>query len=189
MKRIFLLCIVLLISSGCLYFDYAVDRESMDLPYETYYPTERGKRYDFHTVLYSESENEEEPIDYSSFAIYLTHLNRNFKGENKGDYTSRLSFQNVKDTDVKVDYSTIRLIHKDANGNIIPEISSSSTYENKEYVNHMYAKVYDKNKLTNLITEYVYVEIESKGKRKVVEFTFPIKKKYHYSFWDVMMGV
>ena len=189
MKKILILLLLTLLGSGCFYYDYAVDREKKELPYKTYYYKERGQKYDFHTVLYSKSGRLEDSINFTDFTIYITHLKFELSGKYKNNYLSILSFENTNDSDVTIDTSSIKLIHKDSNGKLIEPTDSFSTFENNELLNHKYVRIYDSSKLDDFLTEYVYLIMEINDKKKILEFSFPVEKRYHYSFWDVLMGI
>ena len=55
-------------------YDYAVDRNAVSLECGSYYYGERGKRYDFDTVLYTTQDCGKQFLNYPSPTIHISHL-------------------------------------------------------------------------------------------------------------------
>lgn len=83
-------------------------------------------------------------------------------------------------------------MHKDKEGNVIKYNKIEHDLDRKptgEYRRHYYRKIYDSSNLPKEITEYINVEVVIDGKKEQIEYTLPIIKRLHYTWWDVMMGV
>ncbi|MCP4260818.1 MAG: hypothetical protein GY774_25320 [Planctomycetes bacterium] len=175
------------------YYDYAVNRETTSLPYRTYYYSDRNNKNDFSTVLFSLQNTQDEFINYSKFTVYLDHLHKPYTKNAKGVYTSEIHFQNfTSDDDIKINIESIKLIHKTKKGTLIPAFRTVKLFTpntKTKYQSRLYRKYYNMNDLPNKIIEYVYVEVLINNEPKIIEFSFPIEKKYHYSAFDIAMGV
>lgn len=186
------LCSFLL--SGCLFYDYGVDKSKTELPYRTYYYGEKDKKYDFTTVLYSTEKEPRGAYNYIDFNVSISHMNKeHHQNKNYGKYISEIMFSEfTTEDDIQLVPESIVLIHKDKNGNVIPHEDIEHDLNRKpvnKYRRHYYRKVYDPSKLPDEISEDIYLEVIIKGVRKKIEYHLPIEKALHYTWWDVMMGI
>jgi hypothetical protein len=85
-----------------------------------------------------------------------------------------------------------KILHMDSEGNVIKHKGIEHNFNKKPYYKHFgyyYTKIYEPNKLPDKINEYVSFEIIKDGVSRRYEYSFPIEKVLHYTFWDIMMGV
>jgi len=189
----FVLTVVFVWKSFFCTYDYAVNKEKTSLPYRTYYYYDRNKKFDFSTVLFSLQNTQKDFVNYSKFTIYLSHLHKPYFKNAKGVYVSEIHFQDfTSDDDIQINTESIQLLYKTKDGQVIPSIRTEKIFipnTKSKYQSRLFRKYYDINDLPKKVIEYVYIKILIDGKSKIIEFTFPVEKAYHYSVWDVMMGV
>ncbi|MCP4613993.1 MAG: hypothetical protein GY845_35350 [Planctomycetes bacterium] len=192
---LFVFTVVFVWKSYFCYYNYAVNTEETSLPYRTYYyfDYERNKEFDFSTVLFSLQNTQKDFTNYSSFTVYLSHLHRPYNKNTKGVYVSEIHFQNFSsDDDIQINVESIKLLYKTKDGEVIPSIRTEKDFipnTKSKGQSRLFSKYYDINCMPNKVIEYVYIEVLIDGKSKIIEFTFPVEKTYHYSAFDVAMGV
>lgn len=95
--------------SGCLYFDYGVDKDKTDLPYRTYYYGEKDKKHDFTTVLFSVVPKPQGTFNYNDFNISISHMYKEKRGNsNKGKYISEIHFSDfTTEDDIEIKVNSI----------------------------------------------------------------------------------
>ena len=172
------------------YNDYAVDREKNNLPYRTYYYNDISKKYDFYRVLFS-TKKESDFVNYTGVTVVVS-LKTAFREETKNNYVATLNFESSSDHTIKILFNSIVLEYRSKDGRVIPYVSLENDVSSEsinKYNNEYYKKVYDKSTLPDEVEEYVYAEVVVDGELKIIESTLPLKKVFHYSWFDVMMGV
>jgi hypothetical protein len=177
-----------------LFYDYGVDKTTTELPYRTYYYSEKDKKYDFTTVLYSIEKGPKGAYNYNDFNVTISHMYKEtHQKEYKGRYISKINFSDfTTDDDIKLVPNSIVLVHKDKNGNKIQYEEYNHDLDRipeGKYRNHYYQQIYDPSVLPSEISEYISLEVFINGDKKKIEYNLPIKKALHYTWWDVMMGV
>ena len=168
------------------YNDYAVDRETNQLPYRTYYYDDMSKKYDFYRVLFS-TQKETKFVNYTGFTV-MSNLETDFREEYKNKYIATLNFESLSEHTIQILPNTIVLEYRSKDGTVIPYDSLDKDVSS-ELIHKHYKKVYDKSTLPDKVEEYVYVEVVVDGELKIIESTLPLEKVFHYSWFDVMMGV
>ena len=190
---VFVLTVVFVWKSYFCYYNYAVNTEETSLPYRTYYYYEKNKKFDFSTVLFSLQNTQKDSTNYSKFTVYLSHLHKPYNKNAKGVYVSEIHFQNfTSDDDIQINVDSIKMLYTTKDGKVIPSIRTEKNFipnTQSKYQSRSLRKYYNINNLPNKVIEYVYIEVLIDGKSKIIEFTFPVEKAYHYSAFDVAMGV
>lgn len=189
----FLPAIVCLFMSGCLYYDYGVDKSVTKLPHRSYYYRDKDRKIDFVTVLYTLDEELAGP-NYTEFTVRITHMQKErFRKKHKGKYLSTIVFGDFTTEDaVRIIPESVRLVHKTRQGKTIPPEKTEYDFSHDPGVkhrSHYYRKVYDPSRLPDELIEFVFLEVLVDGEKKTIEYEFPIKKELHYTCWDVIMGV
>lgn len=192
-RPFFITVLLAVFLSGCLYYDYGVDKQENKLPYRTYYHNEKDLKYDFETVLYAAAQEPKGP-NYAGFTIRIAHLRKeNKRSSDKGKYVSTIWFSDFSaDDDIQLIPESIILVHKDNAGEVIQPESVRYDFSQppeKKYRSHFYQAIYDPKKLTEEVKESVSLEIVIDGQKKKIKYEFPIEKVLHYTLWDMMMGV
>ena len=175
---------------GCGHYNYAVKREVSPIPYKNKYDNDDNNEYEFYSTLYKVN-----PEKQYGDLIEITHLNdvyNHHHGTPESTWrTSRLSFNLSKNSGVEVIPESVVLQHySESNERFMPtKIEStvskcSGSVGCREYIVLHYEKGMPKRLL-----EKVSFRIIVNGKEKLISYTIPLEYKYHYSFWDVMMGV
>jgi len=181
---------LLIVPFAIRYNDYAVDRETNHLPYRTYYYDDISRQYDFYRVLFS-TPQETDFVNYRGFTV-LSNLETDFRDEYKNKYIATLNFESSSEHTIQILPNTIVLEYRSKDGTVIPydslenDVSAESI---SKYNNEYYKKIYDKSRLPDEVEEYVYAEVLVDGELKIIESTLPLEKVFHYSWFDVMMGV
>lgn len=176
--------------AGCGHYNYAVKRDGSPIPFENQYDDDDNDEYEFYSTLFKVDPNKQ----YGDL-IEITHLADVYNHHHgTPEYTwrkSRLSFNLSKESGVEVMPESIILEHySESNERLSPtKVEStvskcSDTVGCREYIVLHYEKGIPKN-----LVENVSFKIVVNGKEKVISYTIPLEYKYHYSFWDVMMGV
>jgi len=189
-----ILCILILFAgsiSGCTTDNYAINTNTTDLEYRTYYYGDKDREFDFHTVLYSHKGKIDNFTNYIGFVVRIDHLHRDYHARNSEYLYSKIRFQGIRDVDLKINYSSIKISHTDSNGNIIPSlrINSGENSNNKSDYASVYSTVYSTIDFPEKVTEHIYVEFTVNEKKVIIETAYPIEKVPHYSTWDALMGV
>ncbi len=191
MKVRAILTIVFSISlTGCGHYNYAVKREGSPIPYKNQYDDDDNEKYEFYSTLYKYDLK----MKYSDL-VEITHLNDVYNhhyGTPESTWKkSRLSFSFSKESGIKIIPESVVLEHYSLEDQIFSPLKVESTLEKcqgtvgcREYLVLYYEKGMPKH-----LIEKVSFKIEVNGKEQQVSYTIPLEHMYHYSFWDVMMGV
>lgn len=181
---------LLLFLSGCGHYNYGVKRDSSPVPYKNLYDGDDHEQYEFHSTLFKFDNNRK----YSDY-VEITHLNDvyNFHESTpeKTWRSSNLNFNIGEKLGIEVLTSTVKLQHFYESGELIKPsevLSTISSCENTKGCNAFLMLRYN-DELPERITERVSFTLVINGKEKHINYTIPLEYKYHYSFWDVMMGV
>lgn len=200
------LCVFLLLSTtGCFYYDYATNKNNPKLIYGSVYKNyDDNGDYEFTSYLYKMKD------ENIFIEITLSHLKKEFN-KNKNEYVSRLIIKSIgSDKEIRIDIKSLKLMHytnnvklnciddrfnyhyRKSNDEVIDFSEMPSTIvmnpENKWSGLH-HVKTYLMDKKPKTIAEKVYIELIIDGKEHIIDFDFELKYKYHYSTFDVMMGV
>jgi hypothetical protein len=190
---IILIAAALIGGRGCLFYDYGVDRNKVELDYPAYYFHGRSNDIIFYPVLYSEQKELGSSRNYTKFTVYTNNIQKGLVGSDKGSWVSSLNFSlGSKESEIKILADTVKIVHKDGNGSLIPEIKESNNINeciSKGWHECTYSKMYGQKTLPKVIHQYISFEVVVNGRKIKIEKTYPIELKYHYSRWDVMMGV
>lgn len=191
---VLLVILIIGVSTLNVTYDYAVDRRTTSLPYRTYYSTEDGRDYDFHTVVFTLMGDMKGIHNYGTFTVYVSHPHLVLPHrEGPGDYAAEIVFSDfTTDDPIELVPDSVNLFLHGKEGQVIPHLSLVNQLADKpqgKYRNHRYRKVYDSKHLPDEITEEITFEVIIGGERKKVEYRLPLKKVRHYSGWDVLMGI
>jgi len=181
---------LLIVPFAIRYNDYAVDREQNHLPYRTYYYGDISRQYDFYRVLFS-TQQETDFVNYRGFTVF-SNLETDFREAYKNKYIATLNFESSDEHTIQILPNTIVLEYRSKEGTVIPYDSLENDLSAEpisKYNNEYYKKIYDKSRLPDEVEEYVYAEVMVDGELKIIESTLPLEKVFHYSWFDVMMGV
>lgn len=189
LRRI-LIILVALSLVGCGHYNYAVKRAGSPIPYKNQYDNDDGSDYEFYSTLYKVNQEKQ----YSDL-VEITHLNdvyNHHHGTPESTWRkSRLGFNLSKDSGVEIVPESVILEHySESNERFMPSkvestISKcSGTIGCRGYIVLHYEKGMPKRLL-----EKVSFKLIVNGKEEIISYTIPLEYKYHYSFWNVMMGV
>lgn len=187
--RLFIIFTIFLVS-GCGHYNYGVEREFSPIPYKNLYEGDDLEKYEFHSTLF-QFDVKKEYADY----IELTHLNDVYNyHENTPEETWRssvMSFNIRKNTGVKVLPETVKLQHFYTSGKLIQPnevLSTLNKCKDTQGCNAHLTLRYNEE-LPEKIIEKVSFTLIVNGKEQHLKYMIPLEFKYHYSFWDVLMGV
>ncbi len=175
--------------TGCMTYDYAVNKSNTDLQYRTYYYGDKNKNYDFYTVLYSRVGDIGKSINYNDFTVYIAHMHYKHLYEYKGLYVSEITFEHKDKAAVIIDYASIKLVHSSINGKSIKPLRIESGENNSNKYRSSYKLIFDPKTVPDQLNESIYVEMVVNGEQAVINKKFKIEKTLYYTFWDVLMGV
>lgn len=181
--------LIITLITGCNTYDYAVDKSKTDLAYRTYYYGDKNREFDFYTVLYFRVGEIGTAINYFDFNVHIAHMLYKHQHKYQGLYVSELVFDQMNKAKVIIDYSSLKLTHRDSSGNIIIPVKTESSPSHSNSHRNSYKLIYNPDTLPDLITESIYVELSVNGKHVVINASLPIEKTRHYSYWDMLMGV
>ena len=191
MKARAVLAIVITFSLvGCGHYNYAVKLEGSPIPYKNQYDNDDADKYEFYSTLYKVNLSTRH-----SDLVEITHLNdvyNHHHGTPESTWRkSRLSFNLGKDTGVELIPESVVLEHySESNQRLSPSKVESTLSKCSGSIGcreHLVLH-YEKG-LPKRIIEKVSFKIIVNGKEEIILYTIPLEYKYHYSFWDVMMGV
>jgi hypothetical protein len=176
--------------AGCGHYNYAVNKVGSPIPYINQYDGDDTQEYEFYSTLYKVN-----PDKRHSDFIEITHLNdvyNHHHGTPESTWRiSRLSFNLSKGSGIELVPDSVILEHYSKAGDLYKPSTVKSTLSKctgtvgcREYLVLHYAEVLPKE-LIEIISFKVFVH----GEEKHISYTIPLEYKYHYSFWDVMMGV
>lgn len=188
MKKFCLLFLLSLNLTGCLYYDYAVDKTKINLPYRTYYYDDSidHPNHDFTTVLYSQDLDHSD-FNYSDFTVYIEHLQKPSQHD-KAERFSRICFEQYDKTSLTLLH--INLSYKNSDGHMVKPLEQHDIQGfDKELVECFYQVYADDEQLTDKMSETVTLTMQIDGKKIAIHQTYPIRKALHYTFWDIMLGV
>jgi len=179
---------VMLLLSRCLYFDYGVRADHPSVRYPSRYGGTEDDDHQFYTTLYRMYDT----TTGNKMEIEVQHLAREGR---RGLYESRVTVLYLGPSRrLHVRPGSVRLEHRTRDGVLLrPRESRSdlgrclertSTPACTETFSHFYGRP-----STLRLEERVYVEYELDGTVYAVDTTFPLEYRYHYSWWDVMLGV
>jgi len=187
--KILLVLLLTTLLSGCMTYNYAVNKSNADLQYRTYYNGDKDKDYDFYTVLYSRVGDIGESINYTDFTVYISHMNYKRRNKYKDLYVSEIIFDNKDKAAVIIDYASIKLVHSSIDGKLIKPLRVEPGKNNGNKYRSSYKLIFDPKTLPDQLSESIYVEMVVNGEQTIINKTFKIEKTLHYTFWDVLMGV
>lgn len=179
--------------SGCLYYDYGVDKGDYELPYRSYYYYDKDRKIDFVTVLYT-LDKELEGANYTKFTVRIAHMEKeNFREINKGKYISTIYFSDFTSEDnIQIIPESIKLVHKTLDGRVINCEKMQSDFSQRtdvKYRSYYFRKVYNPDELPKEMIECIFFEVVVDGITEKIEYELPIKKALHYTYWDVMSSI
>ena len=186
MKKFFLLIIVGLFFSGCMYYNYGVDAKNQNIKYETRYDSVKGNKYQFATTLLNS------PNVGSGLYIEIRHLYKPYNKRDK-EFISAIEFNTHNLTEgTVVEIRSIDLSHRTSDGKkIIAENAVGDVpkkiHGGKEDGVFYYKKIYSKNLPKNIIENISIIIKDEEGEYKI-DYEFPLKYELEYTFWDVMLS-
>lgn len=172
------------------YYDYGIDKHKIDLPYPSYFH-EDNLQHDFSTVLHTRTG---EFSRQSDTLIYMQHMDSPLSGrlKNENVRVSKVIFNNYKSSISSVE--KIMLEHRTSEGRLIPPQGSNweefqSCIKAAKHTSCHYEQIYSVSELPDDMIENVLIDFTVDGKKRHISKTYPIERAYHFSFWDIMMGV
>lgn len=174
--------------TGCLYYDYAVDKTQITLPYRTYYYYDSIDHLDndFTTVLYSKDLDHSD-FNYTDFTVYINHLQQDSREAND-QRISEICFSNYDKTSLSL--LTIDLSYKNSADQIVKPLKQHDIQGFDKNLVECFRQIYtDDAQLTNKMSETINLTMRVDGKIIQIHQTYPIRKALHYTFWDIAMGV
>lgn len=181
-----LLVAVLLLLSRCMYYDYAVRVDHPSVRYPSRYAGTQGDEFQFYTTVHR--------VDAPSggrIEIEVQHLARE---PYKELYESRITVHYVGPSRrLQVRPESVRLEHRTRSGKLLEPSKSSSDLgscarQTTPGCQEAFSQLYRRPRSRRL-RERVYLEYEMDGQRHVIDSSFPLEYRYHYSWWDVMRGI
>jgi hypothetical protein len=176
--------------TGCGHYNYAVKKEGSPIPFENQYEGDDAQDYEFYSTLYKVN-----PKRKYSDLIEITHLSdvyNHHHGTPESTWRkSSLSFQLSKEAGIELIPESVVLEHYSESGKIyLPSKIESTLSKCSATIGCRESLVlhYESGMPKKLI-EKVTFKIVVNGKEEVISYTIPLVYKFHYSFWDVMMGV
>ncbi|MGY0588251.1 MAG: hypothetical protein ACW7DY_21405 [Paraglaciecola chathamensis] len=175
---------------GCGHYNYAVKRDGSLIPYKNQYDGDENQEYEFYSTLYKVNSDKK----YSDL-VEITHLNDVYNHRHGTPETtwrkSRLSFNLSKNSGVKLILGSVVLEHYSESGHKYKPSKVESTLSKCTKVNgcREYLVLHYEEGMPKKIIEMVSFTVVLQGKEKHISYKIPLEYKYHYSFWDVMMGV
>jgi hypothetical protein len=187
--RVILTIIIAFSLLGCGHYNYAVKRDGSPIPFENKYDNDDNDEYEFYSTLFKV-----DPEKQYDDLVEITHLNdvyNHHHGTPESTWRkSRLSFNLSKESGVEVITDSVVLEHYTESNERLRPSKIESTISKcsgivgcREYIILHYQKGMPKK-----LVEKVRFKVIVNGKEKSITYTIPLEYKYHYSFWDVMMG-
>jgi len=175
---------------SCGRYNYAVQRVGSPILYKNQYDSDDNEEYEFYSTLYKVN-----PDKKYSGLIEVSHLNdvhNHHHGTPESTWKkSRLSFNLSKSSGVEVIPESVVLEHySESNERFTPSKVESTLSKCSGTIGCRQNVVlhYEKG-MPKRIIEKVSFKIVVNGKEKVISYSIPLQYKYHYSYWDVLMGV
>lgn len=178
MKKLYSLTVlVMLMTSGCVFYDYGVKKDNanlLEIP-RHYSGWERGE-YQFWSII---SENPH--IDIHHALDDNSHKAGTIRSSIKiGGYDAK-----------NVSVLSLSFEHRDKENNLINPIEQDwadfpvSTLEfNSRFIN-----TYNKSEFPNEVIEIIKIKLKRGDEVEDLEYRFLLKRKLSGTFWDVMMSV
>lgn len=180
------LVVILMLLSRCMYYDYGVRADHPSVRYPSRYAGTKEDAYQFYTSVYRAREPDGGSID-----IEVQHLVRK-PGRDLSE--SRITVQYMgASRRLRVRPKSVRLEHRTRRGKLLRPSETRSdlgrcrratTPGCAERFSHFYRPPRSKR-----LQERVRLEYELDGRPHVIDVTFPVEYRYHYSWWDVMQGI
>ncbi len=169
-----------------MYYDYGVRTDHPSVRYPSQYAGTEDDPYQFYTGVYRAREPGGGRID-----IEVTHLVRE-PGRDLSE--SRVTVQYIgASRRLRVRPEGVRLEHRTRGGKLLRPSESRSdigrclraaTPACTETFSHFYRPPRSRR-----LWERVRLEYEMDDRLHVIDVTFPLEYRYHYSWWNVMQGV
>lgn len=178
------LVVVLMLLSRCMYYDYGVRADDPGVRYPSRYAGTEDDVYQFHTTVYR--------MDKPGIEIEVQHLAR---GPGRDRSESRIAVQYYgRSRRLRVRPESVRLEHRTRAGKLLRPsetrsdvgrcVRQTTTPGCTETFSHFYRPPRSRR-----LRERVRLEYELDGRPHVIDVTFPLEYRYHYGWWDVMMGI
>jgi hypothetical protein len=154
--------------------------------YPSRYAGAEGDEYQFYTTVHRVDAPAGGRIE-----IEVQHLARE---PYKELYESRITVHYVGPSRrLRVRPGSVRLEHRTRSGKLLEPSRSSSDLgscarRSEPVCQEAFSQLYRRPRSRRL-RERVYLEYEMDGKRHVIDTSFPLEYRYHYSWWDVMQGI
>ncbi|USO06306.1 MAG: hypothetical protein H6859_03710 [Rhodospirillales bacterium] len=169
------------------YYDYGINKNKTDLPYPSYF-YEDNLQHDFSTVLHTRTGTFNKQYDA---LIYMQHMDSPVSGALKNTRLSKVIFNTYQSKISSVE--NITLEHRTPEGRLIPPLKNNL----KEFKSCIiganqicyYEQVYNDSNLPHDMIENVIIDFTANGKKHHISKTYLIERAYHFSFWDILMGV
>jgi hypothetical protein len=179
--------VVLLLLSRCMYHDYGVPADDPAVRYPSRHHGAEDDPYQFYTDVY----RADDPAG-GSVEIEVQHLARE---PYKRLYESRLTVRyGGPSRRLRVRPESVRLEHRTRGGRLLQPSETRSdfgacrTRTATAGCTETFRQLYRQPRSRRL-RERVYLEYELDGRTHVIDATFPLEYRYHYSWWDVMLGI
>lgn len=176
---------VLLLLSRCMYYDYGVRADDPGVRYPSRYRGTEHDAYQFYTALYRAEES------VGGVEIEVQHLTRE---PDKEFFESLVTVQYYGTARrLRVKPESVRLEHRTRGGRLLAPRETRSDIGRcaadteggcRETFGHVYRRPHSRR-----LRERVRLEYELDGRTHVIDTTFPLEYRYHYSWWDVMLGI
>lgn len=171
------------------FYDYGINKSEFSLEYPDFYPSEQHLEHNFAAVLHMNNGRE---WSQHNVTFYIHHLRKPLSGKYKKERV-KLSYITVP---IRKEYTItiqkITLKHTNTNGSVIPPIENNwnefTTCLNKPTGWCVYKQIYDAS-LPNKLIENIDMKYTINGKEYELSRRYPLEYAYHYSLWDILMGV
>lgn len=170
-----------------MHYDYGVRADDPGVRYPSRYAGTGDDPYQFHTILYQARE----PMG-GGVTIEVQHLARTpgtrlRESRIRVEYTGPSRRLRVRPGSVRLEHRTRagkRLQPSESRSDLGRCARQTTTPACMEAFTHRYDPPRSRR-----LRERVYLEYELDGRVRVIDVTFPLEYRYHYSTWDVLMGV
>ncbi|HEX6040082.1 hypothetical protein [Longimicrobium sp.] len=180
-----ILVVVSLLLSRCMYYDDGVRADHPGVRYPSRYAGTEDHPYQFYTTLYRADGTSGGGVE-----IEVQHLAQEpFKDFRESRITVQYDSPSRR---LRVRPGSVRLEHRTVRGKRLEPSESRSSIGScarqtsgcVETFSHVYRPPRSRR-----LQERIRLEYELDGRVHVIDTTFPLEYRYHYSWWDVMMGI
>lgn len=180
------LVVVLMLLSRCMYYDYAVRADHPSVRYPSRIWGTENDPYQFYTSVYRTRD------PGGSIDIEVQHLAR--EPGRKLSQSRITVLYDGPSRRLRVRPGSVRLEHRTRRGKLLKPsetrsdvgrcVAQTTTPGCTETFSHFYRPPRSRR-----LQERVRLEYELDGRPHVIDVTFPLEYRYHYSWWDVMLGI